>query len=279
MSPAEAARLSIAVSLRQLQASADGVLATDDPECVHQLHAELRRLRAMLRDFRKALGPGLESLAVPDLAWIAKRAGDVRDLDVLALETLPALAEPNAKGSRSFEARVARQRREARRRLRAALRSRRQAALMSTLSRERDANDNRPPPRPASLRKFAAKALRRRLRRVRAVAGDDVATLDAAGRHRLRIAARKMRQAAERFGPLWSAHAARSFVERLATLQDTLGAANDIAVGMRLLAALDAPAALMALAHERLVDEEAKGARHLRAQVAALEKAPRFWKR
>ena len=62
--------------------------------------------------------------------------------------------------------------------------------------------------------------------------------LDPAARHRLRIATKKQRYAAEFFAELYPPKAARAYIKNLAALQDNLGALNDIAVAGRLLSNL-----------------------------------------
>jgi triphosphatase len=58
---------------------------------------------------------------------------------------------------------------------------------------------------------------------------------DARQRHRLRIAAKRMRYAAEFFASLYRGKRVRPFVGALARLQDVLGKANDAAVAQALL--------------------------------------------
>jgi CHAD domain-containing protein len=62
--------------------------------------------------------------------------------------------------------------------------------------------------------------------------------LGSVGRHRLRIALKKMRYAAESFASIYPAKAVRRYSKRLATLQDGLGLLNDIASTERLLRTL-----------------------------------------
>ncbi|MCX7141334.1 MAG: CHAD domain-containing protein, partial [Proteobacteria bacterium] len=59
--------------------------------------------------------------------------------------------------------------------------------------------------------------------------------LDAAGRHRLRIAAKKLRYATEFFSDLFAKRRVRPYVRSLAGAQDVLGGLNDAATLLRLL--------------------------------------------
>ncbi|MGH8772251.1 MAG: CHAD domain-containing protein, partial [Burkholderiales bacterium] len=64
------------------------------------------------------------------------------------------------------------------------------------------------------------------------------AELDSAGRHRLRIAVKKLRYAAEFFASLFAKKRAQKYIASLMALQDVLGTLNDAAVAGRLLASL-----------------------------------------
>jgi len=79
-------------------------------------------------------------------------------------------------------------------------------------------------------------ALRRRRRQLVRL-GERLHELDAAGRHAMRIAAKKLRYSAEFFA-VWHPKAARRFIRHLSDLQDVLGALNDAAVTARLLSSL-----------------------------------------
>jgi len=87
--------------------------------------------------------------------------------------------------------------------------------------------------------KFARAVLRRRHRRlVRRAAA--CATGGPQERHALRIAAKKLRYAAEFFAPLFPGRHARAYAAALAGLQDVLGRGNDAATAARLAAELGA---------------------------------------
>ena len=60
-------------------------------------------------------------------------------------------------------------------------------------------------------------------------------------RHKLRIALKKLRYAAELFAGLYDAAAARQFIQRLKRLQDDLGDANDVRVARDIVEDLSAP--------------------------------------
>ncbi|WP_426175345.1 CHAD domain-containing protein [Massilia sp. TWR1-2-2] len=84
---------------------------------------------------------------------------------------------------------------------------------------------------------FAGATLKRNGLRLRSRGADlDGATVEA--RHRVRIAAKKARYAAEFFGSLFSPRQVKPYVKALTCLQDGLGVLNDAAVADRLLSGI-----------------------------------------
>jgi len=130
----------------------------------------------------------------------------------------------------------------------------------------------------APARSFAARLLDRRQRKLER-RGRALARSTPEERHALRIAAKKMRYAADFFAPLFSRRRARLYLDALARLQKVLGRYNDAATAARLAPELAGRA-----------DATAAGAVQgwVAAQAAALEPelaaawdryraAPRFW--
>ncbi len=101
----------------------------------------------------------------------------------------------------------------------------------------------------ADAKAFAARVLGRRARRL-AKAGAGLARAGADERHEVRIAAKKLRYAAEFFAALFPRKRARSYRDALAGLQQALGEWNDAAVAPRIAAAIAGPAAPSAVAIE-----------------------------
>src|SRR5262249_8555502 len=102
-------------------------------------------------------------------------------------------------------------------------------------------------------------------------------------RHRLRIAAKKLRYTVELFASLFDQDYRRRFVKRLKRLQDDLGYANDIRVAHEFLTELFAetdprtPAARAWIAMLEWHDQRlAAGERKLRRHLARLNRVPRF---
>ncbi len=211
-----------------LLANAHGMLAHDDPEVVHQARVALRRVRAVLRLLRAHVDfPA--PLAV-DLRWIARPLGRARDWDVLAGEVLPAIVAALGPGSAAAIAPVLADAQQRRRRAwdkaRAAVSSPRFSCAMLALLAWAAA------PASGAGRSVAALAptrLQRQHARLFAAARG-FARLPAEKQHRVRILAKRLRYALEFFAVALPAPAVAAYVERLATLQDELGALNDAVV-------------------------------------------------
>jgi inorganic triphosphatase YgiF len=77
-------------ALAQYQANLPGVLASADIEYLHQARVALRRLRAVLRLFRRVCAP--PDALLDELRTLVATMGPARDWDVLSSEILPAIA-------------------------------------------------------------------------------------------------------------------------------------------------------------------------------------------
>ena len=87
---------------------------------------------------------------------------------------------------------------------------------------------------------FATALLGQRDRKLRKL-GKRLPAATSVERHEVRIAAKKLRYAAEFFAPLFADRRARAYVRSLSRLQSTLGVLNDVATAERLLAELAPP--------------------------------------
>jgi inorganic triphosphatase YgiF len=239
--------------IAQMQANEDGLRAGRGPEYLHQLRVGLRRLRSCLglvalASSKEAVAPLAEALR-----WLGGALGPARDWDVFMTETFPPLARrfAGAAGLASFRARAARVRRAHAAAARDAVSSQRYTELLLALG-EAFARDDLPafsgsagpaaagegeasPRLDAPVGTFGAFVIDRRDRRVRK-RGRAVPEAPPEERHRVRIAAKKLRYAAEFFAALYPAKRVARYVEALEDLQDILGALNDAAVVDRLLA-------------------------------------------
>ena len=229
-----------------LQSNEAGVREGTDPESVHQARVALRRLLSAFNVFGCAIPkPAWEDLK-REVKWIAGVLGSARDWEVLATQTvalvpaevLPSL--PRAALVAALERRV----RNARGRARTALNSPRYSALQLQLARfvvcsswRTALTEEQLFGLAAPIVPFAAAELSRRHRHVTRVEGDLTIVTDGE-RHAVRIAAKKLRYAAEFFGPLFSQKRGEIYVRSLRKLQDVLGALNDLRVAAGRLAQL-----------------------------------------
>jgi triphosphatase len=278
-SPCEAARTAIAQALEQLQANEEGVLASDDAEYVHQMRSALRRTRSALRVFGPVTGRGLEDEIRGDMRWLAAILGEARDWDVLATRTLPPMlqARGDCAAAGALVAEVASRRDKARQALRDALSSPRHSSLVLALARwlaqphEAEAGHG-------SLRRLAARALRKRHRKFRQ-ALQRLSLADARQRHRLRIEAKRFRYAIDALDTLYPGKRVKMLTRPLGKMQSALGDANDAAVAWRLLASLDPPPALAQFARGWLEARALAATAGLERHAARLEAATPFWRK
>ncbi|HEX8166495.1 MAG TPA: CHAD domain-containing protein [Beijerinckiaceae bacterium] len=243
MSVQEAFRAIACACLFHLLANAP-LLPARDPEAVHQMRVALRRLRAALSLFRDAVADGEAGTVKAELRALAADFGEARDLDVFIEKTLgPACAERPDDAGLADLARVYAGRRDAAydKAVEAVSSGRLGRAVLKTLAWTEAgswlAGEDNARLRAAPVEAFAARELARRARRVRGKAAR-LAELEPAARHRVRIAVKKLRYAAEFFAPLWPgkgrARRAKAFRAALVDLQDRLGDLNDIAVAAAL---------------------------------------------
>ncbi|KVW10505.1 metal-chelation protein CHAD [Burkholderia cepacia] len=219
-----------------------GVLEYDDPEFVHQMRVALRRLRTLMRFFPRFADRQWRDTLGVDMHWLAALLGMVRDWDVFATESLPALiAADGGDGEWNGTLDAARaQCVAARGELRQALHSARYARLtlgwlewLGSLALPH-AEDDAP-----SLRRHATKRVRRLFGHL--YASPSLTSLDTAARHRVRIDAKRLRYALEFFASLASRRTRTETVKTLARVQSVLGEANDAIVALRHLEKLAAP--------------------------------------
>lgn len=231
--------------IAQMQANEAGVTGGDDPECLHQLRVGLRRLRSALSLYKELFIAPRQMQE--DIAWLSAQLGAARDWDVLAHATLPAMAafaeeDMQIALLRSAASMQASQKHEL---AAAAVKSPRYARLMLSLSARAHGvawsgfgpqADTQALRRP--VQEFAdeivGQARGRLQKRARHVYQADLrAQMQAL--HRLRIAAKKMRYAAEFFQSLYPGKRVRPYVAALTGLQDALGQLNDAAIAVGLL--------------------------------------------
>ena len=224
--------------MAQAQANEAGFLAGKDPEYLHQLRVALRRLRACFSLFKSEIPQATFAPVMRQLSEQSVALGRARDWDVFVHEMLRALRRQRADESAvmAFEQRCLRlgraHLRDAQRVVAAPAWQRIWLELGRLLSE--DGWQQGQVALALPLEGYAARLLQQRAAGLKK-RGKHLPTLDAAGRHRVRIAAKKLRYAVEFFSALFPQRRVRPYVQALAGIQDVLGQLNDAATLLRLL--------------------------------------------
>lgn len=278
----EAFTATVANCLGQLEANRPGVIrGAEDTEYIHQARVSLRRLRSGLKLFAPVVGD--PPLLAEDLRWLGQRLGGARDWDVFVTTTLASQRESLAPLSGWDElCRQAEAIRDDRRKsARSGLRGERHRRALRELEAWRTAPGKYTPENveeAAGLKrvgKFASHSLDRHYRKL--TRGDrHPAALAPGERHQLRIAAKKMRYAAEFFATLFPGP--EDFIRRLEGLQDVLGELNDRDVTRALIGELDDNPARVALLAWNEEEEATLMAGLDKAWKKFLKAAP-FWRK
>lgn len=301
MTTGTAAQVILRGCLRQFRRN-QPLLAGRAPEPLHQARVGLRRLRSAIALFEPALRDAAYDDIAARLRVVSRELGAARDLDVyLARSAAPQAGWPDGEPGAGAVLAAVRVRREAAYdSLLASLAEPAFRRLMLDLFLWIEAGAWLTGPDPACraarerpVAGFAAELLAARRRTIR-TRGRGLKRLSPAARHRLRIAAKKLRYATDFMASLArrSGEKARhaAFVEVLEALQADLGDLNDIAMGHSLAAGLAAtpdgagrPAAPVSrVAGDASGAEEARVAGLLRSAAAGRRKvlgAKRFWSR
>jgi triphosphatase len=206
-----------------------GARIGDDPGELHQMRVATRRLRAALSLFAETLPVEAERLA-PELRWIGKVIGAVRDLDVqlARLDGSAAWQANPAEDPRPLvRAVLADERAKARRKMLRALDSlryerfvRRFGRMLQSRSGSRTARAHAAAPELVGRRHAA-------LREAIVAIQDDA---DADAYHRVRLAAKQFRYALEFLADVYPGETKR-LVARATKVQDLLGGYQDAHVG------------------------------------------------
>jgi triphosphatase len=228
--------------LDQVLANERCLLATHDPEAIHQMRVALRRLRSALKVFAALVaGPQLAE-AKAEIRWLLGHLGPARDADVFLAEIIdPVLAaNPDHPGLASLHAAWRARRDTEFAQAVDAVAGRRFTALMLALGAWVEAGDwhhcaGALPAQPVGV--FARKVLAKHDRKLMKAGGKRLDRLPPEALHAVRILGKQMRYAGEFFVSLKAKHNSKAFLGALAELQDVLGKINDIAVAIPRLAA------------------------------------------
>jgi len=244
MSAADAFRAISHACLRQLRMNEDVLLDRRDADAVHQARVAIRRLRSAMSMFKDLLDDGRFAAITGQLKRFSEPLGRARNLDIFLSETLPAERSRNPDDIQllNLEKYLEEERSEAYAAVGLRLKSDEWRQFLLELVAwinagpwlSGGADDGLD--QPASG--FAASVLDKWLRRVRK-RGRDLAALSPEERHRVRIAAKKLRYGSEFFASLDPEKKAvkrrKAFLSVLSDLQDSLGALNDMETGRDIL--------------------------------------------
>lgn len=286
MSAAEAFRAVAHACLRHMRLNEDILLQGRNADALHQMRVAIRRLRSAFSLFGDLVDDALGARIRDELKEVTEPLGRARNLDVFLATILPAERErhPDETGLLGLERQLEKERANAYRDVAALLGSEAWRMLLLDLVGWinagpwlRDEGPGRAALREEPARVFAARELDRRRRQVKR-RGRHLDELEPEERHRVRIAAKKLRYGAEFFAALYPGKKAgkrhMAFGKALSELQDQLGALNDIATGHEIVRDLtDAPAGASTLfaAGMTAADIEARTRELLEAAAEAHE--------
>ncbi len=213
--------------------------AGGDEEAIHQMRVALRRLRVALKAFRAEQSEEVWRRFSEEAKALGTTVGELRDLDVLALDIVaPLEAVPEKPDIAALRTVLDGARRTAREALVETLLAPRWIEFRSKLAlwpmqveQQLEQEDGAVYDR--SARKAGYKALRRLWKRIDEAA-DDVDTLDIERRHALRKDLRRLRYAVELIAPLADDADAGRMITEIRRLQYSLGHLNDLATAHRL---------------------------------------------
>jgi inorganic triphosphatase YgiF len=238
---AEAFRIIARSCLAQILVNEAGVLSLDS-EALHQMRIGLRRLRAATSFFSDILSGPQTELIKSELKWLTRELSPARDLDVYVSEVLAPLYEQH-KGYADFRGLYRdfeRKRNKVFDGAAAVVRSQRYRHLLIDVAAWIEAGTWRGPDDEATrarherpIEVHAREQLARRRKKI-LKKGKAFLQLDAAQRHKLRIAIKTFRYAAEFVAKVFPAKKSRkrwrALLDTLKRIQDCLGALNDMIV-------------------------------------------------
>ena len=242
MTVAEAYRAIAMECLRHVSSNETAVLE-GDAEGVHQMRVGLRRLRAAMSLVREMLSDSQSQAIRAELKWLTEQLGPARDIDVFVRDSVAPLAKA-AGGMTVLKKDMERQRDEAFAYARLAVAGERYRRLILAVAlwlangnwgSSEDLMQRAHRERP--VLSFAGETLTTRTRKVLKKARKLKSLLPRA-RHRLRIAAKKLRYAGEFFATLYDGKKAKARQQKMSAnleaLQDALGRLNDFAVHQKM---------------------------------------------
>ncbi len=265
----EAAQLVLHEMLNQFTCNLAALRTSDDPEVVHQARVGWRRFRSTWRLFTLGAAPDAAASWEP-LQPLLAALGELRDLDVAAIETLPGLADAyvgaDAKRGQNWQAlrktleRAATAQRAA---VRQALATPEVGLALLATAQSLEGLCGLPakaavPQEQAQipLRRWARRRVDRLHERLKSGLGESAS---AEARHRARIMAKRLRYGLEALRPLLPRRRATRWLEQATRLQTALGASRDVVRAGALAARFNADAGLVEFLRGVAAGREALG--------------------
>ncbi|QAU38897.1 CYTH and CHAD domain-containing protein [Bradyrhizobium guangdongense] len=227
--------------LQSIPAAEDG----RDPEGIHQLRVALRRLRSALDLMRSVVSLSKLDLLRSEAKWLAQNLSPARDWDVFQQDTLRVVANgcPSIAGFDALQVAVEQRRTASYETVRQVLADRRTSLFLIGLGGWIEARGWRSDVAPEHLAQLAEPATNFAQRILSAQhakvlkRGRRFKSRGTEERHRVRLAAKKLRYVADFLLPLYGERkSAKRFSGKLAELQQQLGIYNDMATTASLLA-------------------------------------------
>lgn len=214
--------------LTQVLANYRGVIASGNPEAVHQTRVGIRRLRAAFSLFGDRVADARSPVYRAEWKAVASALGPARDLHVL-IERVETAARESGVDAAELLRHLHGKRAAATREAQATLAG---APFQHLLIGFAEWLERGLPRDPEPIAQFAVKVLSRRRRKI--ARARPIGRLADEALHDLRIKGKKLRYAAEFFAALYPGDHARedrrAFARAIGKLQDHLGSVHDLAV-------------------------------------------------
>jgi CHAD domain-containing protein len=212
-----------------------------DMSGIHQMRVATRRLRSALKLFRPVIASPEAAWIEGELKWLGTELGRARDWDVLATNTLPAIANGVTGAVDAIVPAIRGQRRAAHKTAAQTILGARYTTVVLVFGlwveedRWHEALD--PSARRRLIEPFvdlAGDILDHAMKKV-GKRGRHISRADAQGRHQLRKALKGLRYATDFLGPLYPTKRTKHYKQVLSDLQDCLGQLNDYAAAVHLI--------------------------------------------
>ena len=257
------------------------------PEGIHQMRVAMRRLRSAISSLKEMLSAEDRRWVDEELRWLGGALGQARNFDVFATELLQTAraGTPDEAGWEELGETLERLRQAAYERVREAILSKRYTATIIHLVRWFEARGWQESVLSSTPMGNIAPSVLDRRRHKLGQRSKGFGRLNPRERHKLRIAAKKLRYTIELFGGLFDKSDLQIYTRKLKGLQDDLGYANDVRVAHDFLGELFAeldprgPAArawvgVLEWHDQRIAARE----RRLRKHLRRLTRATPFWR-